>query len=74
MANHVEMCIYLLPSFSKSNKPRPRSIADRVTMLKDSQVGWKNKVEEKDQSKFTVEGKLNMAGRGSHLHLVNGHL
>ena len=31
-------------------------------MLKDSQEGWRTKVEEKDVTKFTVEGKLNMAG------------
>ncbi|XP_061169748.1 uncharacterized protein LOC133179062 isoform X3 [Saccostrea echinata] len=38
--------------------PRPSSIADRLNLLENSQVGWRGRVEEKDASRFTVAHKL----------------
>ena len=37
---------------------RPNSIADRLCLLGSAQGGWRQRVQEKDMSKFTVEGKL----------------
>ena len=44
-------------------KPRPSSIADRLKNLQGTQESWKGRVEEKDVSQFTVEGKLCATGK-----------
>ena len=41
---------------------RPYSIADRLSALQDSREDWKQRVEEKDVSQFTVEGRLKLEG------------
>ncbi|XP_041374451.1 supervillin-like isoform X4 [Gigantopelta aegis] len=43
---------------------RPSSIADRLSQIEVSKGGWKERVEEKDQAKFTVAGKLSKTGHG----------
>jgi supervillin len=43
---------------SNSNRNRSSSIADRVSLLEDSQILWKNRVEDKDVNQFTVAGKM----------------
>lgn len=43
-------------------KMRPTSIADRLSLLQGAREGWKTKVEEKDTTQFTVEGKLSRLG------------
>ena len=40
---------------------RPSSIADRLSWLEGSQTTWTKRVEEKDNKKFTVEGKMSRA-------------
>lgn len=41
-----------------TNRDRATSIADRLSLLEDSSLKWKNRVEEKDVKQFTVEGKM----------------
>ena len=43
-------------------EPRPTSIAQRLSLLFESQDSWKSKVEEKDVTQFTVEGKITRLG------------
>jgi len=48
---------------STNPNSRPTSIADRLSLLHGSREGWKSKVEEKDATQFTVEGKLSRLGK-----------
>ena len=41
---------------------RPSSIANRLSLLGNAQESWRNRVGEKDMSRFTVEGKMSSAG------------
>ena len=52
---------------SDEKKERPTSIADRLTLLQDSQSSWKGRVEETDVKQFTVAGKLELTGGGQVL-------
>lgn len=49
---------------------RPESIADRLSLLRGAQEGWKAKVTEKDTKLFTVEGKLDRHGTRLKLFTV----
>lgn len=44
------------------NSRRPDSIANRLSLLTDSQDAWRSKVPEKDTKMFTVEGKMSRHG------------
>lgn len=44
------------------NSQRSESIANRLSLLSDSQGAWKSKVPEKDTKMFTVEGKMSRHG------------
>ncbi|KFM81012.1 Supervillin, partial [Stegodyphus mimosarum] len=42
----------------KPTSERPRSLLDRIMMLGEAQDQWRNRVEDKDASQFTVAGKM----------------
>lgn len=42
----------------KPTEERPRSLLDRIMMLGEAQDNWRNRVEDKDASQFTVAGKM----------------
>ena len=42
---------------------RPSSIADRLTLLDQSQEGWRDRVGETDVKKFTIEHKIETSGK-----------
>ncbi|CAG2118563.1 unnamed protein product [Medioppia subpectinata] len=47
-----------VPTNGHSNRKRATSIADRLSLLEDSSVKWRNRVQEKDVKQFTIEGKM----------------
>lgn len=42
----------------KPTGERPRSLLDRIMMLGEAQDQWRNRIEDKDASQFTVAGKM----------------
>ncbi|GIY88486.1 hypothetical protein CDAR_585491 [Caerostris darwini] len=42
----------------KPSGERPKSLLDRIMMLGEAQDQWRNRVEDKDASQFTVAGKM----------------
>ena len=47
----------------QGKRSRPTSIAERLKDLQGSKETWRDRVEEKDVSQFTVEGKLTATGQ-----------
>lgn len=50
--------VQLRPNTNSNNRIRSTSIADRLSLLEDSSLKWKNRVEEKDAKQFTIEAKM----------------
>ena len=53
-----ELDVQLRTHTNGNSRLRATSIADRLSLLEDSSLKWKNRVEEKDVKQFTVEGKM----------------
>ena len=50
--------VQLRVTSNTNQRSRATSIADRLSLLEDSSLKWKNRVEEKDVKQFTIEAKM----------------